>query len=58
MLVLGRREGQQILVTIDGKELLLTINAIVGETVKIGIEGPMEFKVTRPDYKKKEKESK
>lgn len=44
MLVLSRKEGQQILV---GEEVVLTITQIRGNRVKVGISAPREVPVKR-----------
>ena|GEM_PF-4037296 len=51
MLVLERRLGQAVLLTLNGESLTLTIESVRGnhgnERVKLGFEGPEHFRVIR-----------
>lgn len=46
MLVLSRKEGEQILI---GDDIVLTINWISGNRVSIGIEAPRKVKILRSE---------
>lgn len=50
MLVISRKENERITI---GDDITLTIVAIKGNQVKIGIEAPREQKVWRDDYEVK-----
>jgi carbon storage regulator len=46
MLILGRREGESIII---GDDVKVTITKIEGNQVKIGIEAPREIEVHREE---------
>ncbi len=46
MLVLGRRKGEKIVI---GDEIVVTVVAIHGERVRLGIEAPPEVPVLREE---------
>jgi carbon storage regulator len=51
MLVISRKENDRITI---GDDITLTIVAIKGNQVKVGIEAPKELKVWRDDYEVKD----
>ncbi len=50
MLVIGRRQGEHLLVTHGGEELRLTVWLDDGH-IKVGITAPQSFLVMRPEFK-------
>lgn len=48
MLVLGRKAGERILI---GEDVVVTVVAVGGERVKLGIEAPRETRVWRGELK-------
>ena len=46
MLVLSRKEGQQILI---GDDVKIVVNWIRGNTVSIGVSAPKDVRVMRPE---------
>lgn len=50
MLVISRKENDRITI---GDDITITIVAIKGNQVKVGIEAPVELKVWRDDYEVK-----
>lgn len=51
MLVLSRKEGQQLLI---GDNIVLTINRISGNRVAIGIDAPREVRIVRGELDRRE----
>jgi carbon storage regulator len=51
MLVLSRKPGERIVV--PGCELVLTVLAINGKTVRLGISAPAEFAVHREEVRQR-----
>ena len=54
MLVLCRKEGEQIVCRIDGKVILrLSVEKIIGQKIKLGIEAGPEIEVHRGEVDEK-----
>lgn len=49
MLVLSRKRGERVVVTIEGKEIVIVIADIIGPRAKIGFEGPREVQIKRAE---------
>jgi len=50
MLVLTRKEGQEILI---GSDIKVTVTSIKGRQVRIGIEAPKDIPIHRPEAREK-----
>lgn len=48
-LQLSRKTGEQVVVYLDGKELILTVSEVKGGTVKINFQGNKEFQIYRQE---------
>ena len=53
MLVLGHKNKDRVDIELNGKKLTLEF-FVERRRVRVGYQGPMEFRVTRHDSKKKE----
>ncbi|GAB6188796.1 carbon storage regulator CsrA [Marinitoga arctica] len=49
MLVLSRKNNEGIIVMVDDKVLNLKILSIEGNAIKLGFDGPKEFKIYREE---------
>ena len=52
MLILTRREGESLIVELDGKPVKVLVQETKGNQVKIGIDAPKEVQILREELKK------
>lgn len=48
-LQLTRRLGEQVIILVDGKELVLTVEEFRGNSVRLSFQGDREFQVYREE---------
>jgi len=52
MLILTRRQGEAITLTIEGKTVTICVHEIKGAAVKLAIDAPQEIRVMRKELVK------
>ncbi len=55
MLMLGRKVGERIMI---GNDIIISISAVKGDFVRVGVEAPKEIQVHREEIYKKIQEDK
>lgn len=57
MLVLGRKEGEEVVIDVDGTLIVITVIESGNGKTKLGIEAPKRYNVDRKEvYEKRNKE--
>jgi len=50
-LILSRKPDEKIIIRHDGREIVVTVTAVRGATVRLGIEAPGDVEIVRDDAK-------
>ena len=49
MLVLARKQGERIMLVVNGETIVLSVESVKGERVKLGFEAPDSVRIVREE---------